>query len=82
MAKSSKVQKHSSQHVETTRVVLNIDGKYKVIGKYSGREYLFDRAGSVQDVDNRDVEWMLEKRQGGKQCCGSSEIGNKVFDLA
>lgn len=66
----------------TTKLALSIDANYKVKGRYSGREYLFNGAGSVQDVDNTDVEWMLGLRQGERQCCGGSERGNKVFVLA
>ena len=51
------------------RVVSGLDAKLYVTGEYSGREYLFDGAGSVVDVDTRDVEWLLEKRQA-KGCCG------------
>ena len=71
-------------HKELHRVnmVSLIDARLRVSGKYSGREYLFERAGSVQDVDQTDVEWMLEKRQGERQCCGGTERGNKVFALA
>ena len=61
---------------------LLIDSKLKTTGKYSGRNYLFDGAGSVQDVDQTDVEWLLERRQGGRQCCGGRETGNRVFELA
>lgn len=81
--------KRNSQHVEKVAVpksafnyeklASRIDAKIKVTGMYSGREYVFDGAGSTQDVDTRDVEWMLEKRQGEKQCCGGTEKGNLVF---
>ena len=113
MAKSSKVQKHSSQRLKDSlkdleegrftehengedfleaidkaiglhrvKVVLCIDAKMKVTGEYSGQEYLFERAGSIQDVDTRDVEWLLSKRQGGRRCCGGGEEGLQVFQLA
>ena len=58
-----------------------IDANIHVTGAYSGREYVFNGSGAVQDVDNRDVEWMLEKRQGERQCCGGTERGNRVFAL-
>ena len=70
------------QELRRVNMVSLIDARIKVTGKYSGREYLFERAGSVQDVDQIDVEWMLEKRQGERQCCGGTERGNKVFALA
>jgi hypothetical protein len=64
------------------KLVLQIDAKYKVTGKYSGQEYLFSGAGSVNNVDEKDIEWMLQLRQGGRQCCGGSPDGNVVFRLA
>ena len=60
---------------------LLIDSKLIVIGKYSGRNYLFNGAGSVVDVDQIDVDWLLERRQGGRQCCGGGATGNAVFEL-
>lgn len=67
---------------KVVKMELMIDSTVKVIGKYSGRNYLFSGAGSVQDIDERDVEWLLERRQGGRQCCGGGETGNVVFQLA
>lgn len=65
---------------DTASIVLLIDAKVKITG-ISGREYLFNGAGSTQDVDERDVESFLEKRQGKRQCCGGAGNGNKVFEL-
>ncbi len=62
------------------RVRLRIDANYSVTGRFSGREYLFRGAGSVNDVDNRDVEFLLDLRQG-KGCCGGGG-GNALFELA
>jgi hypothetical protein len=66
----------------TVRLINHIDATVKVQSRYSGREYVFNGAGSVVDVDERDVEWMLEKRQGERQCCGGTGGGNVVFKLA
>jgi hypothetical protein len=93
---ANKVQKHHTQRLEreevdapvvstkagTKRLALQIDAKYKVTGKYSGQEYLFNGAGSVNDVNEKDVQWMLDLRQGSRQCCGGSPEGNIVFRLA
>lgn len=62
------------------RVRLRIDANYSVTGKFSGRGYLFRGAGSVNDVDDRDVEFLLSLRQG-KGCCGGGG-GNALFELA
>lgn len=69
-------------HDDDVKVQLQIDATLKITGKYSGRNYLFSGAGSVQDVDTKDVEWLLERRQGGRQCCGGAATGNVVFKLA
>lgn len=92
MARSNKVSKPRTQRIKpleiietgvhTRAVVSLIDARIKVTGKYSGQEYLFEKAGSVINADERDVEWLLSKRQGERQCCGGTEKGNKVFDLA
>ncbi len=76
----NKVEEVHVPKPETTKIVSALDAKTTVIGKYSGRNYLFDGAGSIQDVDNRDVEWLLEKRQG-RQCCGGGE-GATLFHLS
>lgn len=68
--------------VKLIQVRLLIDSTVKVTGVYSGRNYTFSGAGSVQDVEETDVEWLLKRRQGGRQCCGGGETGNVVFELA
>ena len=93
MESAGSMPKRHSRSVETIFVpppptppevalVCQIDARVKVEGKYSGREYVFNGAGSVVDVDQRDVEWMLSKRQGERQCCGGTGGGNVVFSLA
>lgn len=90
MESTNKVQKSYPQSVvkklseepKTVRLQLLIDANVKVTGIHSGREYAFPMAGSTQDVDERDVEWMLNKRQGSRQCCGGSDQGNQIFALA
>lgn len=66
---------------ECVQVTLLIDSNVVVTGSVSGERYVFKGAGSVVDVDIRDVESLLEKRQGEKQCCGGTGNGNKVFEL-
>ena len=65
---------------KTVRVRLQIDANYNVTGKFSGRGYLFRGAGSVNDVDERDVEFLLGLRQG-RGCCGGGG-GSALFELA
>lgn len=68
------------QEYKTVSVRLRIDANYKVTGKGSGQGYLFAGAGSTQDVDERDVEWLLELRRG-KACCGGGGE-SPLFELA
>jgi hypothetical protein len=65
----------------TQAVRLMIDANVKVTGSHSGDAYLFTGAGSVVDVDEKDVEELLAKRQGGRQCCGGTGYGNVMFEL-
>lgn len=71
-----------NEQVATVRLTLLIDAKINVRGNVSGKQYVFDGAGSVVDVDARDVDDLLKKRQGGRQCCGGTEVGNRVFELS
>lgn len=56
-----------------------IEANISLTGKATGRQYTWAKAGDIADVDERDVEDLLTKRLGKKQCCGSG--GNKIFQL-
>lgn len=79
----TKVERVEAKAIEykTVLVQLGIDAKVKVTGYVTGNSYLFNGAGSVVDVDERDVQNLLEKRQGGRQCCGGTDYGNAMFSL-
>ena len=91
MAKPSKMPEYSPQYLkrveveqpeyEEVAIVSSVDAKIKVTNTPSGREYVFLGAGSVVNVDKRDEEFLLNKRQGERQCCGGTENGNQVFRL-
>lgn len=66
--------------IETTKLVLKKNVKLKIIGSETANEYLFSGAGSVVDVDNRDVPKMLEKGLGNK-CCGGSSSSTPYFEI-
>jgi hypothetical protein len=70
------------EQVETVPVVLMLDAIVTVTGEVSKRVYKFSGAGSIVNVDKLDVEFLLQKRQGGRQCCGGTQDGNQVFALA
>ena len=94
MEGTDQMPKHRARIVEVVKVpetedtgvfvkmTLMIDANVKITGAHSGRNYVFSGAGSVEDVDERDVEWLLERRQGRRQCCGGGGGGNVVFTLA
>jgi hypothetical protein len=69
------------EQVETVPIVLIIDAIMTVTGEVSKREYKFSGAGSVVNVYKSDVEFLLQKRQGSRQCCGGTGDGNQVFAL-
>lgn len=70
------------EQVGTVRIVLLLDAILTVTGEVSKKVYKFPGAGSVVDVDKLDVEFLLQKRQGGRQCCGGGTDGNQIFALA
>lgn len=51
-------------------VVLTKDLIMQVVGAVSGVLYTWNGAGSVVNVDERDLPELLSKR-GGRSCCGS-----------
>lgn len=50
-------------------------------GKVTGNQYEWPNAGAIVPVDERDVPELLAKRLGGRNCCGGSPDGNKIFEL-
>jgi hypothetical protein len=52
---------------ETVRIVLLRNLKLNYTGPVTEKLYVFERGGTVLDVDKRDAEIMLAKRGG--QCC-------------
>lgn len=90
MESADTMSKYSSVKVEevipepseqvSVRLQLQIDAKVSVTG-VSGKKYVFNGAGSIVDVDEMDAEYLLQKRQGGRQCCGGTGFGNQVFAL-
>lgn len=54
----------------------------KYTGQATGKSYIWNGAGDVQQVDSKDVPYLLAKRIGGRGCCGAINTdGNKVFEL-
>ena len=57
--------------LETVRIMLMKDVILNYTGQVTGNLYIFNRGGSVLDVDKKDAEKML-KRSEQHSCCGST----------
>ena len=73
----------TSDYNERIGVILRslIDARLEYKGQETGKLYIWSKAGSTVEVDALDSEHLLAKRIGGRQCCGSSTSGNKVFEI-
>lgn len=49
-------------------------------GQVTGKQYRWDYAGYVLDVDERDVPQLLTLRFGGTGCCGNKSDGISMFE--
>ena len=63
----------------TVKLVNKISARVRFPGK-SGKFYVWEKAGAIQDVEPEDVDDLLKKRLGDKACCGSSNI-NYIFEI-
>lgn len=66
--------------IKKVKVQSLIDAHLYYTGQISGELYEWSMAGTVVEVDERDVPELLTKRLGKKVCCGSGT--NLVFQLA
>ena len=56
---------------ETIRIVLQKNVNFRCVGAVTGQEYYFPGAGSILEIDYRDVEALLN-RPISKSCCGGA----------
>lgn len=49
------------------------DARISYTGEVSKRQYYWDRAGSVQEVDALDAPYLLEKRIKTQSCCAVND---------
>lgn len=63
------------------RIESLIDACLQYTGRESGELYEWQRAGDVQNVDERDAPELLSKRIGVRSCCGEGGLGNLVFQV-
>ena len=55
----------------TVKIISLLDAKVKVTGIVTGNLYVWDRAGTAQNVDILDKDDILNKRRG-RACCGGN----------
>ena len=63
------VKKVKVKAPKTVRIVLARRKKVNTKGSVTGKMYSFPGAGSILDVDERDVPALLAKGVGGTSCC-------------
>lgn len=64
----------------TIKLVNTINAKVKLPGSITGKLYVWERAGAVVEVDERDAPTLLEKSLGGRLCCGNTGK-NLIFSI-
>lgn len=84
-AKKSKPKKSSSGKSSTKKassvaVRLLKNTKYKIRGA-SGKEYIFNGAGSVLGIDSEDVDLLMKKNENRPNSCCGGASPSKVFEL-
>lgn len=69
-----KVEEEEPEEVTfaTVRLALRKDVVLKIDGPITGIQYVFNRAGSILEVDERDAEIMLQRKGSGSCCSGDS----------
>ncbi len=75
-AKKSNTSKSSSV---TVRLLKNT--RYKITG-ISGKNYVFDGAGSVLQVDSEDVDLLMKKNENRPNSCCGGASPSKIFESA
>ena len=64
--------------LETVRIMLMKDVVLNYTGIVTGRLYIFNHGGSIQDVDKKDAEKMLMRTEQ-RSCCGS--VSTPYFEI-
>jgi len=70
----------SSYNVDTVSIRSLVDGIVKLTGTVSGNLYVWSGTGTIQLVDIRDKDEILNKKRG-RACCGGIS-GKHLFELA
>jgi len=62
------------------RLIIGVKS-FSTDGPVTGEHYKWLGAGSVLEVDERDVAGLISKRLGNKVCCGGDENSNRIFEI-
>ena len=57
-----------------------LDARLVYTGQVTGQQYVWNKAGSVVEVDAEDSKILLAKRIYGT-CCGNSKDGQPIFQI-
>lgn len=78
---TDKANQYNSDRSVALRLIY--PSKVKLEGPVTGKPYVWDGSGSVVEVDSLDAETLLQKRIGGRSCCGAIQPdGNQLFEKA
>lgn len=51
-----------------------MDARLSYTGEVTKRQYLWERAGSIVEVDSKDALYLLSKRIKTQSCCSGSDV--------
>lgn len=74
------VAEEAPKTYNTIKLVNNVSARIKIPGAVTGELYIWERAGAVVDVDERDAPGLLAKTLGSGRCCGSANK-NVIFEI-
>lgn len=77
-----KVEEEEPEEVTfaTVRLALRKDIILRIVGPITGTQYVFNRAGSIQEIDERDADVMM-KRMGSGSCCSGVSGPTAYFEI-
>ena len=67
---------------QSVKVRSKFPARLKLVGASSGKQYVWQAAGSVVEVDAVDARDLLSKKMGSQTCCGGTQQKNFLFEIA
>lgn len=65
---------------QSVKIVNKFPATISLKGLITGKLYVWNGAGTVIEVDSRDVDDLLTKKIGETACCGQTQRGNILFE--